>query len=176
MFQLTSFPNRDGGTIRGPTKNLFSKYEQKGSKQNFLPEKLSPALTEGRPEFASLSYGPSNEQYFGGQVANWSGDKDQYKGQPNGSIFLVSCLGPVADSSETSQNNHNDLLRTDSGNSSLSTTDSLSDSTSTGSRGSSFISTSLDHNFSEDASGLEEEEEPIRVNVYVPETQCEVRN
>ena len=160
------------GAIHRPTRNLFSHHQQPNQSDLPIYDKPNTLFSTTKHGYGPTS-GPIVQTAFSPQYgSNWVRDEAQYENRPSrGTSAYQACLSKG--SPNTSHISHTDLLRTDSGNSSLSTTDSLS-STSTESHGSSFHSTSLDHNFSEDLSAFEEEDDLIQVNVYVPETQCEV--
>ena len=172
IFQMYSFPNRGSSTIPRSTRSLLNHYQQ--------PNQVDLPIYDNSNVFHSTAkheFDPNGESIIQATLlpqngSNWVRDETHFDGRPfRGNSAYQACLGPG--SPNTSLSSHTDLLRTDSGNSSLSNTDSLSN-TSTESHGSSFHSTSLDHNFSEDFSIFQDEDDLIRVNIYVPETQCEV--
>ena len=154
MSHLNSFPCRSGTSIN-PSRNLHSPQvtNKIGKSNSLLPSGvIRPSQEFGYPLGGLVSQSAlQSHQYDVGWLKEGQHERKSAR-EPNSYLASLGQSSP-----NTSLSSHNDLLRTDSGNSSLSTVDSLS-STSTESHGSSFQATSLDHNFSEDFSTFEEEE------------------
>ncbi len=164
MSHLSSFPRRSGSAKHRPTRSLLNIRQQllhnKSHSLNLDPS-VSPHI-----DF-DLELGrqtqTAQQSHYG---SPWTRDGGSAEGRGGPSIYLAS-IGQS--SPNTSLNStHTDLLRTDSGNSSLSTADSLS-STSIESH-----CASLSHNYIEEYDVNFADEYSIKVNIYVPETQAEV--
>lgn len=173
MSYMNSFPNRGGtsGLSRRPIRNFLGQYQVPGRLDLQKQDKASNSLQAIKPEL-EFGYPLDSSTVQSHYGAGWTRAEAKLEGKSaRGPVVYQAGLG--ASSPNTSLNSHNDLLRTDSGNSSLSNADSLSNTSSNESHSSSFQSIAYEHNFGEDFI-IFEEEDFIHVNVYVPETQSEV--
>ena len=184
MSQLNSFSIRRGATAHRPTRTprQFNppvlgkvKVPPQHFKSKIYFEDIEDSDSELRQCSLTSVQSPSVRTQYDIGCTRKVEHEDKFDSLTDTDASLT-CLGQncLITTSLSLSSTHNDLLRTDSGNSSLSTTDSLSNA-STESHNSNFHSTLLNHIFNEDFSPFEKDDF-IRVNIYVPESQSEVIN